>query len=405
MLLIGILFLMLQTFLSFFRPKWFVFTYVLFVSSFLGFFPKVILLGGKDIGLFYQTLLMLSHYFIFYKRTYTLPKSFRNFLNISILIYLYGVFSPVINGTSSLSLSVIASKHFSSIFLIHYLFIHSTSITYKHLNKILNFFGYYFILFLLTYIIIKISPPYYIKDDENIQYFYPTILSLFLFIKSYQSHSISQKIFTLILLIIWAKGMQYDGHFAITITTLLSCSIILFRIPVIYFLQNHIKLLIGSFMFISLLLVFPSEQYLSTFKKDKAILSREKINQERYKLIEQKPLIGYGFLHRNAFELEEVNSRYSKELSFIDSGYVDLLGKFGGIGTFIYLFFFFRVFFYRSTRSLKSRAFKLFFLQLIIVNITWSVFSFNLGLTALSFAVILIYFSDYKTLSNDITES
>jgi hypothetical protein len=137
-MIFGLLFLGLQTFLAFFRPKYFVFTYLLYISSFLGFFTKDIIIGGTEIGLFYHSILMLGNYFMFYRQRKDLPKYLNTLLTGALLFFLYGIFYPAATGFSSVTQSIIASKEFSTIFFMHYLLIHHKKFDFKYINKVLS---------------------------------------------------------------------------------------------------------------------------------------------------------------------------------------------------------------------------------------------------------------------------
>jgi len=222
-----------------------------------------------------------------------------------------------------------------------------------------------------------------------IEYHFPTILSLFLFIKMAQANTIQKKMIAMLFLLIWTIGMYYEGHAAITITTILGCLIISFRIPVIRFLKNYKTIILGLFIFGLLLLFLPADKYIEEFQQNPAIQARSFVNSQRMELIMEQPWQGFGFLHRTALEFDSGN-RYALELSFIDSGYIDLLGKFGIIGMIIYLIIW-SIPFLKKTKNLIGLSLKVFFLQFFLVNITWSVFSFSMGLISLSVGYIILF--------------
>jgi len=389
-MIFGLLFLGLQTFLAFFRPKYFVFTYLLYISSFLGFFTKNIVIGGVEIGLFYHSILMLGNYFMFYKQRKDLPKYINGLLTGTLLLFLYGIFYPVATGFSSVTQSIIASKEFSTIFFMHYLFIYHKKFDFKYLSKVLSFLGYYFLLILLVYSVFKIVPPQYIKKLGAFEYYFPTILSLFLYFKMAQANTFSKKVIAFLFLIIWAVGMYYEGHTAITITTILGCLIILFRIPVIRFLKDYKTIILGLTFFGLLFLFLPTDKYIKEFQQNPNIQSRNIVNAQRMEFIMEQPWQGYGFLHRSALEFESQN-RYALDLSYIDSGYIDLLGKFGIVGIVIYLIML-SLPLLLKTSNIMGLSLKVFLIQLFLVNITWSVFSFSVGLISLSVGYILLFY-------------
>ncbi|WP_372948566.1 hypothetical protein [Mariniphaga sp.] len=390
-MILGLLFLGLQTFLAFFKPKYFVFTYILFISSYLGFLPRDILLGGNEIGLFYHSILMLATFILYNGRIKNLPKHFKIMLWGTLLLYMYGVVYPVINGSSSLMQSTIASKEFSSIFFIHFLFVNRNALSIELIHKNLSFFGYYFLIILSLFVFFNYIPPHYIKGPGQIQYNYPAILSLFLFIKALQAKSLKSKLFVFFLILVWTVGMYFEGHTAIMLTTSIGTTIVLFRIPLIKFTKNFKRLLVGVLLLTIILSLLPIEKYLIELKETSSFKARAVYNVERLELISKKPLQGYGFLHSSATELGD--HIYTESLSFVDSGYIDLLGKFGIVGMMYFLIILTIPFFKNENNLLTIKSLKIFFIQYFFVNITWSVFSFSIGLIALALGIFLLSLS------------
>ena len=335
-MIIGILFLGLQTILAFLKPKYFIFTYLLFYTSFLGFLPKNIIIGGYEIGFFYQSVLMLGNYFFYFKRTKEYPTHIKILLISIVIFFFYGVFYPALNGLSPIVQSLISAKEFSCLFLINYLFVNRKKISYDYLIKILSFFGYYFLVVLFLFVVFHYIPPQYIKglDLGRIQYYSPVLLSLFLFIKMTQANNMSKKLFALILLAVWTISMYIEGHSAITITTSLGCLIVLYRLPIIIFFKNYKRILLVLSAIGLLLILLPTKKYITEFNQIPAIKSRLSVNKGRNTYIASRPFFGYGFLYKGDFKLAK-NKQHT--LSEIDSGYIDLLGKFGFIGTIIFL--------------------------------------------------------------------
>ncbi len=394
-MIIGLFFLSFQTFLALLKPKYFIFSYLLYISSFLGFLPNDILLAGNEIGLYFHSLLMLTSFIIYNYRIKELPKYIKVMLWGTFFLYLYGVLNPVLNGSSSIMQSIISSKEFSTIFFLHFLFINRNSYSLELIMKNLSFIGYYFLIILILFVIFTYIPPHYIKRPGQIQYNYPALLSLFLFVKAGQTNLYISRIYVFILVIVWTVGMYYEEHTAIMLTTSLGATIILFRIKILRFAKNFKRLLIGVLLSIILLAFLPTERYLNKIYETPSFRARAIYNVERIELISKKPLQGYGFLHKSAKELGD--HVYTESFSFIDSGYIDLLGKFGIIGMVIYLTIL-TIPLFKGNNDLFSTSINVFFLQYFMVCITWSVFSFGMGIIALCLAIFIqfIYKNDYK---------
>ena len=390
MIIFGIFFLVLQTYFVFFQPKYFLFAYLLFISSFLGFISKEVLVSGMEIGLFYQSVLMMLVFITHFRRLRSLTKYLKLLILLIVFIYVYGIVKPVSLGMSSLTQSIIASKEFSTLFLIPYLFIFRNSFSINYIIKVLSFFGYYFLFILTLFVLLDLIPVQYVKGDRMLEFYYPTILSLFLFMKSAYAKNISEIVLVLFMLTIWVVGMYFEGHLALMLTTAFGCITVLFKLPLINFVNKKSWFILAI---VSLLLLSIFSSYLSelssVFYESSSIVSRNLVNVTRIELISERPLFGYGFMHDSALELDSNNS-YGKNLFVIDSGYIDLLGKFGYVGMFIYLIFL-TIPFLKRKRNIVMVSLKLFFLQLLLVNITWSVFSFSIGTIAISIALYLFY--------------
>lgn len=386
-MIFGLLFLVLQTFLAFFKPKYFVFTYLLYISSYLGFLPRNILVGENEIGLFYHSMLMLTAFFLYNNRIKKLPKHIKALLWGTLFLYVYGILYPVINGSSSLMQSIFASKEFSTIFFLHFLFVNRNSLSLKLLQKNLAFLGYYFLIILCLFVIFTYIPPHYVKRPGQIQYNYPALLSLFLFVKAGQAKSLKNRLFVLLLVLVWAAGMYFEGHAAIMLTTTLGTVLILYRIPVLKFAKNFKWLLSGVLLLAIILTLLPTKSYLNNLYETPSFRARAIYNAERLQLISEKPLQGYGFLHKSSIKLG--NHTYTESLAYIDSGYIDLLGKFGIIGMVFYLIIL-TVPFFKKNNDIFLTSIKIFFLQYFLVNITWSVFSFTMGIVALSISLFIL---------------
>lgn len=388
-MILGLLFLGIQSVLVFLKPKYFFLLYFLFITSFLGFIPNSIIIGGNEIGLFYQNILMIISYFIHIRRLGDYPKYIRITLNVFILLYLYGVVSPVVSGSSSIIQSVVASKEFSSLFILHFLFINYRTITFSYTHRLISVVGYYLLIVLLLFVILNYIPPYYIKRPGEIQYNYPALLSLFLFLKSSEANTILKKILVVLMLVVWTFGMYFEGHTAILLTTSLACIVVLFRIPLLSFIKNFRKVLLGISILGVGLLFLPIDSYLQELSQTSSFKARNVYNIERIALIKEKPLQGYGFMHKSALTLG--SGQYTESLSFIDSGYIDLLGKFGLLGMLVYLTTL-TVPFFKGDNDIVIKGLRLFFLQYFLINITWSVFSFTMGLVALGLALYIYYY-------------
>jgi O-antigen ligase len=132
--------------------------------------------------------------------------------------------------------------------------------------------------------------------------------------------------------------------------------------------------------------------------KDVALSSRYIYNEFRWDAIKERPMFGYGFIHKDASVTKSVrlidDNRFAEKFGVIDSGYIDLLIKYGYIGMTLYLILWAKNFIPIILKPSKYRLLQigmsLYLLQYFLVNYTWSVFSFAHGLVPAFIALYLI---------------
>lgn len=390
-----ILFSLLQLVLSFKSPKIFLFNYLLYITSFLGYLSNDIILFDYEIGFYFQNLLLIGNYIFYKNRIKKINLHYKRIIIIINILFIYGIVAPFLFGYSSIFQSVIESKEFSSTFLLHYLLINKNIIRLEYIKNIIEKLGYYYIIIILLFLLFNYVPPVYIKNFSQFSLKYPSLLSLFIFIKIAETDNLKSIIKSFFLLSIWIVGIYEEGHLSILLTTAFGAGILLLRVPVIKLIENYKTILIGLVFFSSLYFVLPTDEYFAELSELGSMKARAIYNQERLSMISNQPYIGYGFLHHSAFKIDN-KSVYTESLSFIDSGYIDLLGKFGIIGTLFYLFIISFPILTYSTKDNFLIALKIFFLQYFFINITWSVFSFSLGTIALVIAIYMYYLKTNK---------
>src|SRR5690606_14308344 len=114
--------------------------------------------------------------------------------------------------------------------------------------------------------------------------------------------------------------------------------------------------------------------------------------------IKDEPYLGYGFVHKNAAINEKyidfTSNRFTERFEVIDSGYVDVLIKFGILGLLLilslWLFIIKKAFSNKSSSRLFARVCGLFIAQYFLINYTWSVFTYSHGLIPGMMAVFII---------------
>lgn len=122
------------------------------------------------------------------------------------------------------------------------------------------------------------------------------------------------------------------------------------------------------------------------------IRSRLAYDAFRYAAISNRPVLGYGFVDEEsslgAVWMGDATSRFDQRLGTVDSGYVDLLVRFGAVGAIAVTLFWASLGWRLTSRhSWAAMTFGAFLLLLLGANLTWSVFTYPLGLVPLILGV------------------
>ena len=397
------------------RPMQFVLFYILASTKFLGFIdPATFIVGGIEVGYFGLNLVAL--FGIFFKKNWVeLPKNSIVILILIIALLLYGIGRPIMNDFSSVKHALIASKDtwFYTIFI--YLIVYYENIDLKLLIKFIKGISIYFTLnYCLLFVVPAVIPPYY-NEVSHVRTFFPTYISLAIFfylidIKIQGNNSLKNYGFAAFLFL----GLILATHSALTVMTLFCAGLYLFAFDKNLRLKKEkiIKIIGFGIFGISMALIFINGLYDSIvaefravlYSEDLALQTRDLYNKFRWDAINKEKTFGYGFIHQssslmNQFKLSGT-SAFMERFTVIDSGYVDLLIKFGYLGTSIMLATLSRFFmfgFYRKYRNHITLAMSFYLLQYVFINYTWSVYTFAHGIipAAIAFYVIIIY-QDFK---------
>ncbi len=131
--------------------------------------------------------------------------------------------------------------------------------------------------------------------------------------------------------------------------------------------------------------------------REGSIGARITYNQFRLAAWGTRPLLGFGLLDEQASLGETLTSestnRFTATVGTVDAGYVDLLVRFGILGTTVYLLWFGRSIFVArkvGERGATRDALTLFLLSMLVVNLVWSVLTYSHGLIAIVLAMHLM---------------
>jgi len=390
MTLILFILLGLQSLAAIKSPKTFLIIYFLFVSRFFGLIGISSSFIGGDSALVYQQLLMMLAFVINSKGVFNYKKSIFYICILLMVPYLYGILRPVALGMSGFASALLASKEYTSIFLVHYLFAYRSALPVRFVYRLLSVFSLYYLFVLLGFQLFEIVPPEYEKSLNRVEFFHPTWISLYLFARIGVSKTWAQLGICFLLIAVWLYVMPLNDHSAILLTTTIGCLLVLVRSKLMLVVASRRKALIACALIVVVSIMIPWERVVDYAMGHPSFSSRALYFGPRIEFIEQEPWLGYGFVHKNAVQLSDDNI-YMESLSFIDGGYIDLLIKYGILGGCAYLLLLsFAVFRYQR-QDLYTAAMKIFFLQYFVISITWSVFSYSMGLMCIG---ILIYFLD-----------
>jgi len=400
-------FLLFSLYLGLAKPNAFIILYLLATTKFLGFvdIEQMFVFGGTGLGMPSLNSVTFLTAFIQYTKK-KVPWKYHLFIFCFLLFFLYGIILPVFLNYESIYQAFITSKESWTISLLLYLASYRKTLNERLIITCIKNIGLYLTFLYLFFIITSISPPCYYASGV-FKAFYPTYISFALFLLHYDFQIGLVKFKKMILLSIFLFiGLMTAGHFSLVIGT--ATSLIIYYC--VYKNSNFsvkrlfIRTIIIIYSF--LLLFFSSNDFRETITtqvtiiatgEDDALKSRDSYNLFRLNAIADRPLTGYGFIHKSApitkkYQINQ-NNRFSERFSVIDSGYIDLLIKFGSIGTSLYLLFWGYMIYKVLKNSTKHNPLQLlmafYILQYFPVNFTWSVLTYSHGLVP---AFIATYF-------------
>ena len=402
-LVVNILILIVSIHYSFRNPTIFVCFHILYHTQFLGFIPTELLIGGVDYGSFTITMSMLLPLCIKGKWEREVDKITLCSICFITFFILYGFLKPVGDGTQPLLMGIKAGKSFLSYIFFFYLLLFRKHIDFRRVfDCILAISILFSILYVINFIGLRLVPTYYVKNDF-IQCKYDSFLVFSIVILIYRGINNIKVIYFLPTIILLFLGICIGGYFSLMVTT----ALILLFTPLYKKAFSTKEILFFGCVFCFYLLVcyiiIEQTDWYNHLQQSQSnsLLSRERYNQFRWNLIKQHLYWGWGFLYKATSIMKSLSSiQYMETFSFIDSGYVDLFGRFGIMGTVLFLLYPA----YLIIKSLPYRSlfpFTFFIFQLLCVNYTWAVFSFPMGIIVLALAYTYMITYMYNNLSNE----
>ena len=380
-------------FLSYSYPTLFIIFIIVVSTNFLGIFPENYFgqITSENI-IFIASISVVPS--IFLKKNlwkvdrYAMRLLF--FPIIMIMFFLYGFFSPAVNDYSYLYLSVIDGKQLFSYTLIIYIFIF-----HKKIDLYLIFNSIIFIAFILSsYVIVSllfgVYPPGYLPVNpngitihSNIHIRYPIYILLAFFI--ILSKRVFENKYNYLMLFFLFLGLFFQSHDSMKI-----CFLIMFFLFYLINLEGYKnKYFIAALSFIFILfLMLNVDQY------NEALLSRLLINSYRLDYINESLVFGYGFIHEYSFLGVDFNPSstglHDKKMATIDSGFIDILIRFGFFGLIIIVSFFFLFCFRLLRLSCNNKIFVFFLFLFIPVMLTWSMLTYIHGILTIGIVLLIV---------------
>ena len=374
--LLIITFLVITFILIFFKRSFLVFSIFLIASQAFGFFHEYSFgfSGYFDINsilvIIYITTILFS-----LKNWKQLGSSiFLKFFVGLFVLWLFGVLYPYFLNFSALFYSIKESKEYLNYlsFFSVYLFLNSESeLSFAWYS--IQFFAIYFCFLEILYIFLGPSTFSFIQytwrpeQSAFIKVYIPvfTIIIIFFFYHFYNFILIKHSFYRFIALMIFGLGILFTFFRAYILSTLFSIPSLLF------FIQKRIKslysiIIIIPVLFTSLLVISlhsTSINFLDVFDsfvgsgirelyhyEGGSLQGRDAATQGRYELIKQRPYFGWGFLDKDSSMGKKIRKKVgyfsgAGEIGFVDKGYLDVIAKFGIVGSIIFYAIFICIFF------------------------------------------------------------
>lgn len=419
MLPLSLLFVAILALAALTRPTLAICLYLAAHTLFFGWFDaESVLLAGRAFFFPALDLVLLLAASVLFARGVRPVKGAGVLIALLLLLYAYALLMPVVRGESDLALAFVAGKGFMSYFFLVYLLLVYRDVDDLRLMNFIEWLGRYLSLVLVAYAALRLAPPAYVSDmpwHQAMRVWYPTFISLALFLSFWKrSVGLASRPVVLVWAAVHLLALYLAGHMSIFLSSIVG-------LTGYWFLAQRrsaaltmfaISLLIGA---ASAWLLLPSriDQVGSAAQEDLAysLSSRDRYNSFRWQAIWERPLTGYGFLHFSTDLVQSLKgqtdkNRFLRELEVIDSGYVDLLVKFGLaltaglLGYLVYAGYYCWSRFRLLTSSRFGLCIMLFLGQMLVVNYTWSMFTFPHGILVISVGLFWLF----KAVAEGVTQ-
>jgi hypothetical protein len=309
--------------------------------------------------------------------------NFTIYLFFIMLLYIFAVLNPVISGNSSLFYSVKEGKefiHYLAFFAV-YLSVRSENdikLAWKYLTILAIYYGFLEIAYLLGLGNLQILH-YSIRPDPalGIVKVYPPVFAVIFLSLFYQLWRAvlegARNYFMITFLFLASMLTAFRSYILGSFIALATAYVFLFKGQIrrgvkifgVYGLIIFVSLFIFSISFSASILdrmKNVGDQYIASGVRDfleqkgGSVEGRHAVNRFRWEYINKRPLIGYGFIDKYSSMGQKIYRRHKSELAMIDTGYLDVLLKFGAIGAILFYGIFLSLLFSLSRAFRRSKS-------------------------------------------------
>lgn len=327
---------------------------------------------------------------------------------LMILLFAWGVFWPTIRGYSSFFLSVTEGKQLLTYLFVLYCIAARKRVNHSTIKLAIILSGAILACEQIVYSLSGIHPPGFslidpnnnLINEGNIHIMYPHMMSAALLLII--GETLYARTFSLafILAPILVFGIALQAHLSISLSTLTAVLMSTLWPHVIH--RRFFALIISTLLLsISLFIIvnFETESIQALwsiqFESIQSLVSRGLISAQRISYFFDSPLMGYGFVHQDSAMGIVFGSSalglHDLRLASVDNGYLDLLLKFGLVGSIIVLSSYLKFLICLSSTASTSMQPLLILCALFLgVMLTWSMLTYVHGIIFLGIIVLLI---------------
>ena len=399
--------------LALLKPNWYIAMYLLAYTRFLGFvdYGAVEIEGLVNINLFLNAITLCAVAIKFFLGREIGVKGWACFFCI-VGFYVFGLVYPFANSDSSFKYAFIDGKNFLFYVFFGYLVAFSPAINVRKVSNVVVALGAGLSLTLFLAVFMGVQVPGYSLAKEflginsGVRIISPLLLMLSLFICINRIQRGQGVLSSYIFAGINLFGLALQEHRAVFLA-----SIAMGVVMVLYKASVRSYVIVATILSLAIFVVLVADEEQRVFGKivrpvqelisqEGAMEGRAVANEMRWMRIGERPFWGYGFIDEKSALGRKLYSasrnQFDQSFGTVDSGYVDLLIRFGVVGTaaFMALWLWRICLSLRYERKSLKLAGALFLVGCLAINITLSVFTDATGIPAICIATWWTFLPD-----------